>query len=111
MNNSLNQQLTIFGIIGSIIVIIMILAIFGMISWSISKGRGMKGGFWWGFFLNIIGIIVVAVRPNDNKVGSAQKRAFSSYEDLERLARLREQGVLTEDEYLRMKKDCMSRIK
>ena len=27
----------------------------------------MEGGFWWGFFLWIIGIIVVAVRPNDAK--------------------------------------------
>lgn len=25
----------------------------------------MEGGFWWGFFLGIIGIIIVAVRPND----------------------------------------------
>lgn len=39
----------------------------GLISRAITKGRGMEGGFWWGFFLSIIGIIVVAVRPNDNK--------------------------------------------
>ena len=25
----------------------------------------MEGGFWWGFFLWIIGVIIVAVRPND----------------------------------------------
>ncbi len=40
--------------------------VFGLICKAISNSRGMKGGFWWGFFLNIIGIVVVAVRPNEN---------------------------------------------
>jgi len=25
----------------------------------------MEGGFWWGFLLGVLGIIVVAVRPKD----------------------------------------------
>jgi hypothetical protein len=29
------------------------------------KNRGGKGGFWWGFFLGVIGIIVEAVRPKE----------------------------------------------
>lgn len=39
----------------------------GCVSEHITKSRKMYGGFWWGFFLGIIGIVVVAVRPNDKK--------------------------------------------
>lgn len=51
----------IFYIVGAIIVSF----ICASISDTISSNRGMAGGFWWGFFLWIIGIIVVAVRPSD----------------------------------------------
>ncbi len=39
--------------------------VFGLICNTISKKRGMENGFWWGFLLGIIGLIVVAVRPNE----------------------------------------------
>ncbi len=39
----------------------------GFITKAITNNRCMEGGFWWGFFLGIIGIIIVAVRPNDKK--------------------------------------------
>ena len=45
---------------------IIISVIFGFVCKAISSKRGMDGGFWWGFWLWVIGIIVVAVRPNDN---------------------------------------------
>jgi len=35
----------------------------GLITSSMNKAKGYDGGFWWGFFLSILGIIVVAVRP------------------------------------------------
>jgi len=41
--------------------------IFGWICKGISERRGMEGGFWWGFFLWLIGVIIVAVRPKDEK--------------------------------------------
>ena len=37
--------------------------IMGLITRSINKNKNYDGGFAWGFFLGIIGIIVVAVRP------------------------------------------------
>ena len=37
--------------------------IWGFVSKGIAYKRGMNGGFWWGFFLGVIGIMVVAVRP------------------------------------------------
>ena len=49
----------------SLIIIIVISVICGLISKSISNSRGREGGFWWGFLLWVIGIIVVAVRPKE----------------------------------------------
>ena len=39
--------------------------ILGLVARRVSKNRGRKGGFWWGFFLGMIGIIVEAVRPKE----------------------------------------------
>lgn len=36
--------------------------IFGAITKAINTKNGYEGGFWWGFFLGVIGIIVVALR-------------------------------------------------
>ena len=42
--------------------------IFGSITRSMNRDKGYDGGFAWGFFLGVIGIIVVAVRPfNENR--------------------------------------------
>jgi len=38
--------------------------IFGAITRAINRAKNRDGGFWWGFFLGVIGIIVVAVRPS-----------------------------------------------
>ena len=39
--------------------------ILGLVSSRVMKNRGCKGGFWWGFFLGVVGIIVEAVRPKE----------------------------------------------
>lgn len=49
------------------VVPLVVAVICGLIAKSIASNRGMSGGFWWGFFLLVIGIIVVAVRPADAK--------------------------------------------
>ena len=46
----------------------------GFITKSMNEEKGYEGGFWWGFFLDILGIIVIAVRPYNpdrNKVTKA----------------------------------------
>ena len=35
----------------------------GFVTKSMNEEKGYTGGFWWGFFLDILGIIVIAVRP------------------------------------------------
>ena len=95
--------------VGYLIGYIIVGIIFGAICKAIASNRGMEGGFWWGFWLWIIGIIVVAVRPNENNSVPAQA-VSSPYEDLERLANLKAQGVLSDEEYAKMKAECLSRI-
>lgn len=48
-----------------VIIWLVVSLICGLISKNITASRGMDGGFWWGFLLGILGIIVVAVRPKD----------------------------------------------
>ena len=36
--------------------------VFGLITQAINEKKGYDGGFWWGFFLGVIGIIVVAMK-------------------------------------------------
>lgn len=35
----------------------------GTLTWVINNAKGRDGGFWWGFFLTGIGILVVSLRP------------------------------------------------
>ena len=62
-----------YFIIGLIISII-----FGFVCKAIASSRGMEGGFWWGFFLSVIGIVVVAVRPNEQASDRSRSTARTS---------------------------------
>ena len=55
------------GLIKVIIVQISLMAIFGFVTKTISKNKGYAGGFWWGFFLGILGLIVVICKPDCRK--------------------------------------------
>ena len=55
----------------TILIVLVLGLICGLICVRVAKNRGMNGGFWWGFFLGVIGIIVVALRPNDQKQQSS----------------------------------------
>ncbi|MDE6678156.1 MAG: hypothetical protein K2K02_03850 [Ruminococcus sp.] len=51
-------------------------SIWGLITRAISKSKGYKGGFAWGFWLGIIGLIVVACKPDNrgyNQLSSENK--------------------------------------
>ena len=50
--------------IGYFIGVLIAAIIFGMVTKYIAESKGYDGGFWWGFFLGIIGILVVGFRPD-----------------------------------------------
>ena len=43
--------------------ILVLCVAMGTLTRSISRSRGYEGGFWWGFCLNVFGLLVVALRP------------------------------------------------
>lgn len=42
--------------------------VFGAITRYVANTKGYDGGFWWGFFLGIVGLLVVGFRPNISQV-------------------------------------------
>ena len=86
------QELAILGIP----LVILIPLAFCFICRAISKGRGMDGGFWWGL-LGIIGIIVVAVRPNDKQRTS--NTGLTRAEELKKYKELLDSGAITQEEF------------
>lgn len=76
---------------------------------------GVFGVMW---IIDIINIANGKLQPADGS-GYADNYRVSSkpattcadpYEELKKLAQLKEQGVLTEDEYTKLKADCLSKI-
>lgn len=74
---------------------------------------GCFGILW---ILDIINIATGKLLPADGKgyadsVSAAQQvPASDPYEDLKKLAQLKDNGILTEDEYAKMKADCLSKM-
>ncbi len=62
-----------------LLVYLIVGVVCGFVCMAIASSRNMNGGFWWGFWLGIIGIIIVAVRPNDNY--SPQASNSNSYDE------------------------------
>lgn len=97
-----------------IISVCVLNAILGFVTKSISESKGYEDGFWWGFLLGILGIIVVAVRPtlpDESTIIHEQSSTMANYTaTLEQLARLKNQGILTEEEYNQKKQKILSRI-
>lgn len=52
----------------------------GFVTKSMNEEKGYTGGFWWGFFLDILGIIVIAVRPYNPDRNKATKDGHNSAE-------------------------------
>ena len=83
-----------------------IMSIFGTTTRRMSRSKGYEGGFAWGFFLGVIGIIVVAVRPDRLNF----KHDSSSIDNLVKLADLHEKGIITDTEYAQKKEELLKRI-
>lgn len=64
---------------GTLVLVLISLCVcifFGCLTRYLADNKGYSGGFWWGFFLNLIGLFVVAMRhdrrsdkqPDDQEV-------------------------------------------
>lgn len=53
--------------IAYIIGVIIVSCIFGFITKTMNENKGYEGGFAWGFWLNLIGVIVVACKPDNRQ--------------------------------------------
>ena len=51
----------------------------GTLTWVINNAKGRDGGFWWGFFLTFIGVLVVAVRRPVRVVTPVQGESLPLY--------------------------------
>jgi hypothetical protein len=61
------------------IVGIIISCVWGAVTYSIQDNKGYsENGFWWGFFLGWIGLIVVLLKPNLNSVYTPSSYASSN---------------------------------
>lgn len=65
------------GVFVYILIFLGVGIIFGIASKHINESKGYSGGFAWGFFLGLIGIIVVACKPNINKQSSYSESSGS----------------------------------
>ena len=82
------NNIAIGSIIIYIIVAIVVQILFGVATKHINESKGYTGGFAWGFWLGIIGIIVVACKADNRSTvtyeapryaGQSQSSSYSSY--------------------------------
>lgn len=82
----------------------LIVMIYGLVWAYLSRFIGLKkgidSGYVWGYFLGIIGFIVVCVLPNENEDDKNENiTSGNKYDDLEKLQKLRESGAITDKEF------------
>lgn len=91
------------GLIGCII--------FGFISKYINESKGYEGGFAWGFWLNLIGIIVVACKPDNRPNAQAQDNnpitGQSAADEIKKYKELYDQGIITAEEFQNKKEQLL----
>ena len=81
--------------------------IWGLATQSIGKSKGHQNCFWWGFFLGLIGlIVVVCLNPKTNN----QNNLIDNIDALDKLKRLQENGAITKEEFEENKKVLLNGI-
>jgi hypothetical protein len=82
-----------------------------------ASSKGRSSGLWFmvGFCLPVIGVILILALPDESVNPlllhtSTEPDVFSPVDELTKLAKLRDAGVVTEAEYLDKKRRLMARI-
>ena len=82
--------------------------VFGWITKQRADAKGYKNGFWWGFLLGLIGLLVIDARP-DRGSWAGSLSASNRDDALEMLSRLHQQGVLTDEEFQKKVADLLNK--
>ena len=102
-------------ITNNIIFVLIVHGIFwGIISQAIASSKGVKDGFLWGFLFGIIGLIVVICSKGKKdvteiKVVNPIEQKNDKYDQLEKIARLKDNGAITDIEYENEKKKILNK--
>lgn len=84
--------------------------VFGCITDYLGKLKGYRNCFLWGFFLLIIGMLVIAIMPDrkaEQRNEEKPSKKMSIEEALQKYERLKEKGVITEEEYQEKRKQIL----
>ncbi|MGN0576121.1 MAG: SHOCT domain-containing protein [Ruminococcus sp.] len=98
-------------------------AIYGIIAIGISEKKGNdegNAGFWWGFWLGLLGLVIVACQPN-NKFKKEAEEEIENYdmeidetlinnyeiEEIKKYKKLLDDGFITEEEFSEKKKQIL----
>ena len=95
--------------------------IWGFVAQIISENKGYEDGFFWGFFLGIMGIIVVACKPDNNSSyalallskEAAEEEKDKSEKELLNVQKLKsykdllDSGVITQEEFDKKKSELL----
>ena len=84
--------------------------IFGVITDHVAASKGYDDGFWWGFFLGIIGLMVVGFRVQKEGQVKNQERD-SQLSNIQMLNDLRKQGVITDNVYQKKIDEILEKYK
>lgn len=92
------------------VVTLSIAALLGLIPANIAKNKGYSFGLWWfyGWMLFIVAIIHVNFIPDKNNPISSTNNNVSSADELKKYNALKEQGVITEEEFQEKKNQLLN---
>lgn len=97
----MDEEILLFGTV-ALAVVLLINGIVAKEFEKIAGEKGYSGYFRWCFLLGIAGWIMVAALPN-SKAPAPAAPAPSQAEEISRLSKLHDQGVLSDEEYEFMK--------
>lgn len=90
-----------------LIIFIVWCCVWGCICQMIGNNRNVNYGFLWGFFLGIIGLIIIICLGNGN---NNSINAVDNVEAIKNLKELKESGAITNEEFENSKKKILEKI-